>query len=146
MSKNNVPALKPHVRQTPGLESWSDQPSAIIPFNRIDGHSVDDLVDMIIKTIPAEMLAVAVKALAERTRKRLTIKEIRQRLEDDAAELLNGRAERLIDSLHSEFDEELRARALSMADEDAELAIEDGDLDDFIADLADSTIQEELLN
>lgn len=157
MSTKDLPALKPYVRQTPGLESYlkqhkSAESPTVIPFNpalgklSTDPPTVDDIVNKLLETIPAEMLDDAIQALGERTRKRLSLQEIRERLENDAADLLNGRAERLIDSLHSEFDEELRDHALSMADEDAELAIEDGEIDDFISDLAESTIQEDLLN
>ncbi|BBO32312.1 hypothetical protein PLANPX_1924 [Lacipirellula parvula] len=140
MSTNNRSTTKPHVRQTPR----GDESSAVIPLNRTDAESIDGLVDKIIESIPAEMLAVAAKALAERMRERLSVEQIRQRLTDNAAELIAGRLDEFAYEIREELDEELRYLALSLADEDAETAIEDGELDDFIYDLADNTVHEEL--
>jgi hypothetical protein len=133
MSHSKVPATKPHVRPTPAPVLGTLTPP-----------TVDDLVDKIIELIPADMLAVAVKALAERTRERLSVQQIRKRLEDNAWQIISGRLDDFREELRDELEEELRDLALSMADEDAELAVEDGDLDDFLYDLADSTVQDEL--
>ena len=103
-------------------------------------NDVDELVDELIATIPAEMLAAAVKSLAERTRERLSIEQIRKRLTDNAAEMISGRLDEFMYELRDELDEELRDLALSLADEDTKLAIEEGELDEFIYDFADSTV------
>jgi hypothetical protein len=133
MSQSNVPATKPHSRPTPD------------PVLRtLTLPTVDDLVDKIIELIPADMLAVAIKALAERTRERLSVQQIRKRLEDNAWQIISGRLDDFREELREELEEELRDLALSLADEDGETAIDEGELDDFLYDLANSTVQDEL--
>lgn len=133
MSQSNVPATMPHVRPTPGQVLGTLRPP-----------TVNDLVDKIIETIPADMRAVTVKALVARTRERLSVQEIRKRLEDDASEMISGRIECFIESLRDDFGDELREYAISVANDDAAEAIENDALDDFIYDLAYLTVLEEL--
>ncbi len=135
---NKHSTANPYARQIPR----GDERPAVIPFNRTDAESVDDLVDKIIESIPAEMLIKAVASLNERTRIQYSPAELRKRFDRLGVPELDLEAAEGIEVLKAELIESAKAFALLIADEAAEEAIENGDFDDLFDDLVDAVVYE----